>query len=200
MEDITLHSYQGITYEKRKLTNQILLKVIADDYKQVKYKSEIFEENANVIKRAEMVSQHDACPVEVNRELEHIMKVLRKHYETIRARNTQTAPVLFEEDPVEVSDEDIQFLLANGSIAVLAEYYENETKEKLLEHEILPLVTAETLRKNDYVFIENIAEAIEKKQSKLKAFLVKDDLEPIDVWLPRNLKDTEKYETIWKQA
>ncbi len=198
MENTTLHSYQGITYEKRKLTNQILLKVITDDYNQVKYKSEIFEENANVIKQAEMVSQQDACPVKINHELEHIMEVLHKHYETLRARNTQTAPVTFVEKPLEVSEEDSEFLLANGSIAILAKYYEEGTKEKLLNHEILPLVTTENFKNNDYVFIDNIIESIEKKQSKLEAFLVKDDLEPVDVWLPRNLKDTHKYEKIWK--
>lgn len=198
MENTTLHSYQGITYEKRKLTNQILLKVITDDYNQVKYKSEIFEENANVIKQAEMVSQQDACPVKINPELEHIMEVLHKHYETLRARNTQTAPVTFVEKPLEVSEEDSEFLLANGSIAILAKYYEEGTKEKLLNHEILPLVTTENFKNNDYVFIDNIIESIEKKQSKLEAFLVKDDLESVDVWLPRNLKDTHKYEKIWK--
>lgn len=198
MENTTLHSYQGITYEKRKLTNQILLKVITDDYNQVKYKSEIFEENANVIKQAEMVSQQDACPVKINHELEHIMEVLHKHYETLRARNTQTAPVTFVEKPLEVSEEDSEFLLANGSIAIFAKYYEEGTKEKLLNHEILPLVTTENFKNNDYVFIDNIIESIEKKQSKLEAFLVKDDLEPVDVWLPRNLKDTHKYEKIWK--
>lgn len=198
MENTTLHSYQGITYEKRKLTNQILLKVITDDYNQVKCKSEIFEENANVIKQAEMVSQQDACPVKINHELEHIMEVLHKHYETLRARNTQTAPVTFVEKPLEVSEEDSEFLLANGSIAIFAKYYEEGTKEKLLNHEILPLVTTENFKNNDYVFIDNIIESIEKKQSKLEAFLVKDDLEPVDVWLPRNLKDTHKYEKIWK--
>ncbi len=198
MENTTLHSYQGITYEKRKLTNQILLKVITDDYNQVKYKSEIFEENANVIKQAEMVSQQDACPVKINHELEHIMEVLHKHYETLRARNTQTAPVTFVEKPLEVSEEDSEFLLANGSMAIFAKYYEEGTKEKLLNHEILPLVTTENFKNNDYVFIDNIIESIEKKQSKLEAFLVKDDLEPVDVWLPRNLKDTHKYEKIWK--
>lgn len=198
MGNTTLHSYQGITYEKRKLTSQILLKVITDDYNQVKYKSEIFEENANIIKQAEMVSQQDACPVKVNHELEHIMDVLRKYYETLRARHTQTAPVAFVEKPLEVSEEDVEFLLANGSIAVFAKYYEKGTKEKLLDHEILPLVTTENLKNNDYVFIENIIESIEKKQSKLKAFLVKEDLEPINVWLPRNLKDINKYEKIWK--
>lgn len=196
MENITLHTYQGITYEKRKLTNQILLKVITDDYNQIKYKSEIFEEHADVIKRAEMVSQHDACPVEVNHELEGIMKVLRRYHEGLRARNTQTAPVAFLEKPVKVSEKDMEFLLANGSIAVLARYYQNETKQKLLNHGILPLVTGESLKKNDYIFIENIIDSIEKKTGKLKAFLVKEDLEPIDVWLPRELKTT-RYEKIW---
>lgn len=145
-----------------------------------------------------MVSQQDACPVKINHELEHIMEVLHKHYETLRARNTQTAPVTFVEKPLEVSEEDSEFLLANGSIAIFAKYYEEGTKEKLLNHEILPLVTTENFKNNDYVFIDNIIESIEKKQSKLEAFLVKDDLEPVDVWLPRNLKDTHKYEKIWK--
>lgn len=193
MEQIKKYQYMGIQYEKRNLTKDILLKIITKDYGLVQGKSETYTAKAKPLKNSEMVSQQDACPVEVNQELEAVMKVLKRHNEHIRARHTQMSPVFYTQKEFDIREDNIDFLLANGTVAVFAKDYKKGVEEQLLQHGILPLITKEDLLEDDFIFIENILSDLKKGEQKVQAYKVENNLVPISVFLPMPSGSLEQY-------
>lgn len=193
-----IYEYNGIRYNKRKLTNDILLKVVTDEIKLVTDKSDEYREKAELIKQGEETSQLDACPVRVNVELREIIETLRRTYEGLRARHTQTAPVLYADEISAVSDDDAGFMIANGSIAVLSKNISEEAQKKLLKHHILPIIVDDKVDVGSYVFIRNIVADILDKKAKADAYIVNGELKAIDAYLPLEIYRDGAYSEIWK--
>lgn len=193
-----IYEYEGIKYSKRKLTDNILLKVITDEYELVRTKSDSYKEKAAIIKQGEETSQLDACPVKVNQELRAVLETLRRTYEGLRARHTQTAPVIYIDDVTNISEDDAKFLIANGSIAVLSRHFTDEAKKELLSHQILPITISEKMSVGEYIFINDILKNINEGQKELKAFIVDKELIPVEANLPLEVYGEKTYSEIWE--
>ena len=95
--------YENMDYEKRGLTDNILLRVIADDYGLVKERSRKYMGAAFSWKAAEMTSQMDACPVTGREEMQKILRIMRAYDPNYRARATQTGTAVSQQAITDVT-------------------------------------------------------------------------------------------------
>lgn len=170
--------YENMDYEKRGLTENILLRIIADDYGQVKERSRKYMGAAFSWKVAEMTSQMDACPVTGRAEMQKILRIMRAYDPGYRARATQTGTAVSQQAITDVTEEDAQFQIANGSIADVAVSYSKEACDALLSRGILPLTADEPVPVDTYIFVESIRTDLKSGKRELKAYRLTDEMEP----------------------
>lgn len=175
------YSYGEQTYNKRSITDNVLVKVISSNYQLVTDKTEEYSELADCLKNAELVSQSDSCPIVGREELRPIIDTLRTRTPKLRARQTQTGTAVSTEALSGITDQDALFQIANGSIANIASSYEPASRDALLAAGVLPLVTAQSLEVGTYIFLENIRQTLDAAQKEITAFLVKETLVPIQI-------------------
>ncbi len=190
------YTYENLEYEKRGITDNVLVKVIGNDYEPVIRKDAAYTEKAASLKYAELTSQMDSCPIVGREELRPLLAALREHIPGLRARQTQMGTAVATTVLSEVRAEDAQFQIANGSIAHVSVKYDGDSEKVLLAHGILPIITEELLPAGSYLFLENIRESLKKGGGEVKAYLVKEKLEPVLVWVPAG--DEGVFEAVWK--
>lgn len=183
------YSYEETNYNKRSITDNVLIKVISNDYQLVVSKNPVYREAADCLKSAEEVSQSDSCPIVGREELRPVLTALRGRIPQLRARQTQTGTAVSTDRLDAVSEEDAAFQIANGSIANIAVSYGKEARAVLLSHGILPLVTEKPLPAGSFLFLENIRRTLEEGEQKVAAFLVKETLEPVSVRVDFDAKE-----------
>lgn len=172
------YTLANASYNKRGLTDNIIFKVIADEYGPVKNRAPEYEAAADSLKNAELTSQQDACPVVGREELEHVITTVRTLLPDLRARHTQTGTAVSAPDITEVTDEDALFQIVNGTYINISPAFNESSKEKLLAKGILPLYSEELLPEGTIVFVQDILDTIQSGGRELSAYLVEDKLVP----------------------
>lgn len=175
------YTYKENNYNKRNITNNVLIQIITTDFELVKLKSDKYVKLAETLKSAEEVSQSDACPIVGREQLRPVLVALRERIPELRARQTQTGTAVFTEKLEDISDEDAEFLIANGTIAHVAYSYSDEAIKILLSHGILPLQAGQSIDAGSFIFLEGIRKSLETENKNTTAFLVKEHLEPISL-------------------
>ena len=146
-----------LSYEKRSLTKDIALVVITGVLPKNKDEIDEFTKKAFPYKSGELAAQVDSCPVQKLDNLLEAVGLLKEKYEGFRIRHAELAGVAAVNANIESIDADTaEYLIASGSIAVIAKGYDNDADKVLLENGILPLVSDEDLEDNTFVFIRNI--------------------------------------------
>ncbi len=185
-----------LTYEKRPLTKDIALKVITKSIPANKEDIANFTKLAFPYKSGESAAQVDSCPVAKLEELHGPVRFLKQKYEGFRIRHAQLSGIAAINDTVgNISDDTAEYLIASGSIAVIAKGYEGDTDKKLLKNGILPLVSEEDIKTGEFVFIRNIrSEENGIKHGKLEAYTVTSEKQlPVNIGIREySAKELEK--------
>lgn len=166
------YDYQGNSYEKRAVTEHIVVQVIDNNYSNVKNRDEAYKEKAASIKNAEAAGQADACPVFGRDELRAVTSLLRETVDGFRVRTAQLGTAVSVERLEDVTEEDALYQIANGSTVNFALSYSEEAVKNLLKSGILPLVTKEPLPAGTYIGILNIRQDLEQGVKKLDAYVL----------------------------
>ncbi len=168
------YTYNNITYKKRPLTNDIALSVVSNDFSLAESKSPEFEKLTKPIKLGELAAQHDACPVADLSNFRPYIDFLKQEFEGFRIRNAQFSGVIAAGGILNsVDDDTAAYLAANGSIAVIAQGYRNNSDAALLKKGIIPLISEEELPTGTFILIRNIKRDI--SDGKLEAYIVTPD-------------------------
>ena len=170
-----LFEHGDISYEKRPLTDNIALWVISNEFPDSEEKLAAFEKLARPYKEGESASQQDACPVTRINELFGYVGFLKRTYDGFRIRNAQLSSIAAVPGVVsDVSDETASYIIASGSIAVIAGGYENGADKVLLGKGILPLVSSENYHTGTFILIKNIRSSL--SGGKTEAYTVTPEL------------------------
>ncbi|MBO6230873.1 MAG: hypothetical protein J6O50_09930 [Ruminiclostridium sp.] len=170
-----LFEHGDISYEKRPLTDNIALWVISNEFPDSEEKLAAFEKLARPYKEGESASQQDACPVTRINELFGYVGFLKRTYDGFRIRNAQLSGIAAVPGVVsDVSDETASYIIASGSIAVIAGGYENGADKVLLGKGILPLVSSENYHTGTFILIKNIRSSL--SGGKTEAYTVTPEL------------------------
>ncbi len=163
-----------LSYEKRPLTNDIAISVIGSSIPQNKEEIAEFVDKSFPYKSGELAAQADSCPVAKLEDIRKRVDFLKKTYEGFRIRHAQLSGVLAVKDIIrDVDDETAEYLIAAGSIAVIAKEYDNDSDKLLLRHGILPLISDEEINEGTFVLIRNIrTEGNGIASGKLEAYAV----------------------------
>lgn len=175
------YSYKNLNYHKRGITENVLIKIVGNDYQIAAEKSEEYISRTISLKTAEEVSQTDSCPIVGREELRPVLAALQEHIPGLRARQTQIGTALSTTESDQITEEDADFLIACGSIAYTAASCTKETRNLLLSRGILPLIAKEPLAEGTFLFLEGIRTSLKNGDNELKAYLVREKLEPISV-------------------
>lgn len=101
---------------------------------------------AECLKAAEEVSQEDACPIVGREQLRPILLALRERTPELRARQTQTGTAVFTEKLENITEEDADFLIANGTIAHVARSFSEKAARP---GEIKEIIEVDSARAKD---------------------------------------------------
>lgn len=154
------YTYGELAYNKRPLTNDIALWVIGKAL-PLKEEREPFAQLTKPYKIGEEASQQDSCPVADLSNIRPIIGYLKGRYEGFRIRHAQLSGIVAADEIIDsIDDDDAKFLIAAGSIAVIARGYAKGADEVLLKNGILPLVSDEDLDEDTFVLIRNIRSQI----------------------------------------
>ena len=152
-----LFTKDDLTYEKRPLTKDVALYVISNSIPQDKKEIDEFTKLAFPYKSGELAAQSDSCPVARLDDLRKAVDFLKRTYEGFRIRHAQLSGIVAVNDTIKsIDDETASYMVAAGSIAVIAYEYKDGSDKVLLEHGILPLVSDEEIPENTFVLIRNI--------------------------------------------
>ena len=169
-----LFEHGDISYEKRPLTDNIALWVVTNEFPGGEQLSG-FGELAKPFKLGEYASQQDACPVVGLSGLRERVDLLKRTYDGFRIRNAQLSGIAAVPGVVsDVSDETASYIIASGSIAVIAGGYENGADKVLLGKGILPLVSSENYPTGTFILIKNIRSSL--SGGKTEAYTVTPEL------------------------
>lgn len=167
-----LYEYKDLQYEKRAITEHIVVQVIANDYKSVKQKDALYTEKTQNMKYAEAAGQADSCPVFGRDELRAATGILRETVDGFRFRSAQLGTAVSVEQLDEVTEEDALFQIVNGTTVDFSVSYSAEAVNELLAGGVLPLVTEKPITAGTYIGILNIRSALEQGKKELEAYVV----------------------------
>lgn len=167
-----LYEYKDLQYEKRAITEHIIVQVIDNSYEAVRQREPLYSERAKNMKYAEAAGQADACPVFGRDELRAATGILRETVDGFRFRTTQLGTAVSVEKLEEVAGEDALFQIANGSTVDFAVSYSDEAVDTLLAYGVLPLVTEKPIAVGTYIGILNIRTALEQGKRDLEAYVL----------------------------
>ena len=177
------YTYENYVYNKRPLTKDIALCIVSSEFSLAKEKSAELVRLVKPYKLGELAAQQDACPILNAEELRERVDYVRNNIEGFRIRRAQLSGIIAAGEAVEnVDDRTALFLIANGSIAVIAPEYKNGSDITLLSKGILPLVSLEKLQTGSLILIRDITRDINGGKTNA-ALVFSDRLEPIDITL-----------------
>ncbi len=186
------YTWNQDSYNKRGLTENIIFKVIANDYKQVKIKAPEYTEAAASLKNAELTGQQDACPVVGRDELKHVIISVRTLIPELRARHTQTGTAVSAAEIADVTEEDALFQIVNGTYINVSSVYDEKSRNNLLAKGILPLYSEEVLPEGTIIFVQGILDSIRSGRKDLTAYRIaehEEQLVPIKLQLAVNIEE-----------
>lgn len=186
-------NYNDLSYEKRPLTDDVALWVVTKEFPDTEEKLSEFEKLAKPFKTGEYASQQDACPVVGINGLRDYVDHLKGKYEGFRIRHAQLSAAAAVNGAVSnVSDETAAHLIAAGSIAVIAERYENGADKVLLANGILPLLSDEALPTGTFVLVRNARKGVSEGRTESYTVTPEND-EPVNIGIGKySDKELEK--------
>lgn len=165
------YNYGDITYNKRPLTNDIALGIVSNDLTIAENKTAQFKKLTDPYKIGEQASRQNACPVTGFAALRDRIDFLKETFEGFRIRNAQLSGVISVKGTLKnIDGSTAAYLISCGSIAVLAEGYEEDSDKILLANGILPLISSGELPIGTFILIRNIKKDIHK--GKLDSYIV----------------------------
>lgn len=151
---------------------------------------------AKEVRAAEEKLVEGGMPCEALPELQGVLAKIRKTYDT-KEKTLGIGSSIFARKPGDGSAREqaasCQKVLG-GWANIAYEYATKRYRSNLINWGMLPFITSdETLAfdKDDYIFIPDIRKAVEEKADVIKAYVVKDELVPIDLTLG-DLTDDER--------
>ena len=153
---------------------------------------------AKEVQKIQKAIEADNCPGEVSEEFHQIIKKVKETYPEVSRENIGVGSTIFAVKPGDGSAREqaasCQKVLG-GWANIAFEYATKRYRSNLINWGMLPLIIDEgdlPFKNGDYIFIPDIKKAVEEKQDKIKAYVVRDGgLDAFDVTMG-NLTDAER--------
>ena len=154
---------------------------------------------AKEVRTAEEIRRTGACPLKENQAIADAFRKVKEYYPGLKARDTGIGTTIFAVKPGDGSarEQAASCQRVLGGLANIAgEYATKRYRSNLINWGMLPFLYQgdhEKLpfRLNDFLFIPGIRSAVEQKKATIKAYVVKDTLEEIELHLGE-LTDDER--------
>ena len=182
---MALHpAIEQFEYNKRGLTENIILKVVSNDAALPIEAPESFLDLVKDFSDAETVGQQNMCLGGANPEVSALVPAIRAAYPGVRFRMLQFAKVLSIGAAEGITEDYAETLLESGSIALIATSFDDASVTALLKFGILPLVSDEPIAVGTGLLIKGVVNDIWLNNKDLTAFVVTDTLTPFALHLP----------------
>ena len=146
---------------------------------------------AKEVQKAQKAIEAGTCPLDVLDELKPVMAAIQKSYPDVGKGIIGVGSTIFAGKPGDGSAREqaasCQKVLG-GWANIANEYATKRYRSNLINWGMLPFITEEehtklSFRNGDYLFVPDIRKAVEDKASKIKAYVVGDDLKESDLKL-----------------
>ena len=154
---------------------------------------------AKEVRTAEEIRRTGACPLKENQAISNAFRKVKEYYPDLKARATGIGTTIFAVKPGDGSarEQAASCQRVLGGLANIAgEYATKRYRSNLINWGMLPFLYRGDHEKlpfhlNDFLFIPGIRTAVEQKQETVKAYVVKDTLEEMELHLGE-LTDDER--------
>lgn len=152
---------------------------------------------AKEIQKAEKARLGGQCPLEESSELKKAVDVIKKQFGSLKISETGIGSTIYAVKPGDGSAREqaasCQKVLG-GWANIAKEYATKRYRSNLINWGMLPFVISQEVpfENGDFIFIPNIAEAIKNKESKIKAYVVKEELKEFDLEMSELTDDERK--------
>ncbi|OUP66699.1 hydratase [Drancourtella sp. An177] len=154
---------------------------------------------AKEVQKAQKAIEEGKCPLEVVDELKEVMGKIHTRFPQAGEGNLGIGSTIFAVKPGDGSAREqaasCQKVLG-GWANIANEYATKRYRSNLINWGMLPFLTKEDhtalpFENGDYIFVPEIRKAVEEKQSEIKAYVVRDELKEMSLYLGE-LTDTER--------
>lgn len=154
---------------------------------------------AKEVQKAQKAIEEGKCPLEVADELKEVMEKIHTRFPQTGEGNLGIGSTIFAVKPGDGSAREqaasCQKVLG-GWANIANEYATKRYRSNLINWGMLPFLTKEDhtalpFENGDYIFVPEIRKAVEEKQSEIKAYVVRDELKEMSLYLGE-LTDTER--------
>lgn len=154
---------------------------------------------AKEVQKAQKAIEEGKCPLEVADELKEVMEKIHTRFPQTGEGNLGIGSTIFAVKPGDGSAREqaasCQKVLG-GWANIANEYATKRYRSNLINWGMLPFITKEDhtalpFENGDYIFVPEIRKAVEEKQSEIKAYVVRDELKEMSLYLGE-LTDTER--------
>lgn len=158
-----------------------------------------YVERAKKVQTAQKAIEEGKCPLDVLEELKPVIEKIQKKYPETGKGNIGVGSTIFAVKPGDGSAREqaasCQKVLG-GWANIANEYATKRYRSNLINWGMLPFLTEEDHEKlpfknGDYLFVPQIRKVIEEKQTSVKAYVVKEELQEIELKLG-DLTDAER--------
>ena len=154
---------------------------------------------AKEVQKAQKAIEAGTCPLDALEELKPVMATIRATYPEVGEGNIGVGSTIFAVKPGDGSAREqaasCQKVLG-GWANIANEYATKRYRSNLINWGMLPFITGEnhealSFKNGDYIFVPDVRKAVEEKWDVIKAFVVGDDLNAIELKLG-DLTDNER--------
>ena len=154
---------------------------------------------AKEVQKAQKAIEEGKCPLEVADELKEVMEKIHTRFPQAGEGNLGIGSTIFAVKPGDGSarEQAASCQKVLGGWANIANGYATKRyRSNLINWGMLPFLTKEDhtalpFENGDYIFVPEIRKAVEEKQSEIKAYVVRDELKEMSLYLGE-LTDTER--------
>ena len=158
-----------------------------------------YVKRAKEVRAAEEIRRTNTCPLKENQEIGDAFRKVKEYYPDLKARATGIGTTIYAVKPGDGSarEQAASCQRVLGGLANIAgEYATKRYRSNLINWGMLPFLYEGSHEElpfhlNDFIFIPGIRTAVETKQSRIKAYVVKDELVEIELKLGE-LTDDER--------
>ena len=154
---------------------------------------------AKEVQAAQKAIEAEQCPAEALKELGPVMQAIHGKYPEIDRTNAGVGSTIFAVKPGDGSAREqaasCQKVLG-GWANIANEYATKRYRSNLINWGMLPFITEASheelpFKNGDYLFVPKIRKAIEEKQTEIKAYVIREELEEIQLKLG-DMTDNER--------
>ena len=154
---------------------------------------------AKEVQAAQKAIEAGKCPLEVLEELKPVMEKIQKQFPQVGEGNVGVGSTIFAVKPGDGSAREqaasCQKVLG-GWANIANEYATKRYRSNLINWGMMPLLTKEddkalSFKNDDYIFIQDVRDAVAEKADVIKAYVVGDELKEVEFYLG-DLTDAER--------